>query len=417
MRLFKLMASFGLALLGSVSCANVLGIKDAELDTSGTGGTVGMGDMVGMGDTGEGCGFSWMTDCWQECADNNCCDESRACADSATCLAYIDCIKACGNDPNCVASCDKQYPEAVPLAWSLESCLGGCGCPDATEQSPTALETAINSYAEADCRKMDDCSPGWLVEEFGTVEECSARTVKQHQWLAELPGTAWVESAYVDCAKAIDDASCVDFTNWTIPECSLPGTRKNGESCDVGRQCASLVCENPHDTCGRCVEAPSEGDDCIGGVCGQGLVCSDARTCGRPRAVGEGCSGELPCQPKAICYNGVCTQLIRDEGATCDPNAGLFCDTSQKLVCSSSISQCVFTNEYLGDGESCGVDSEKGTMSGCARGVCSNDAQMICIGFGDSGASCDEAAGRYCEWPAYCSGGTCRFFWDGERCE
>jgi hypothetical protein len=427
MRLLKFMASFGLALLVPVSCANVLGIKDAELDTNGKGGTstkVGTGGTVDKGSTGgssgtsDTCGMSYATDCLQACGDSDCCEESSACADNAMCQPYINCIQACeDDDADCVTGCGTEYPEAVPLLLSIGTCVKGCGCPDTTEQPPTALESAVNSYAEAECKKMDDCSPGWLRQNYDTVEECADRLGKLYQWLSELPGTAWVESAFVDCADAIFGASCADYVNRQITECEPPGDFDNGESCDDGVQCASRVCENPTDACGECVEAPSEGDDCISGSCGHGLVCSDARTCERPRAVDEDCSGGLPCQGKAICYEDVCTQPIKEEGASCDPNTGVFCDSSQKLVCSSDISKCVFTNEYLGDGEGCGVDPEKGTMTGCARGVCSNDANMICIGLGDGGDSCDIAANRYCEWPAYCSSGTCRFYWESESCE
>jgi hypothetical protein len=420
MRPSRLVTLAGILLLMSASCAKVLGIKDAELETV----TPDVND----------CGYSSTDECSEACIEDSCCSEGSACAKNTECSDLFDCRKACAKgDDTCLNQCNKNHSAGVALYTKFVSCLNACDCAGSstggatgaggasssggassggtssggtTSTLPAAFDAAIQAYSQAHCAMYAACTPGWLSLSYGTTDECTNRMVLNHRWLAQLPGRGWDATSYIACASVIGSINCTDYTNGDYPAaCVVNGTLANGAACNVDAQCASMTCSATGTSCGICVAAPLEGGDCIAGSCGPSLTCSDNDTCERPRNLGEDCTGNMPCKGNMDCYQSKCVLPQTVSGAACDTDVNLFCDGSSRYTCYTSTSTCVFVNKYADPGSSCGVNSSTSIATLCARGAC--NSSTTCVARAADHASCDTSLDKYCEWPAFCSDNVC----------
>lgn len=388
------------------ACADVLGIKDAQLQNGGGSGDGGS-DPGGSGSGGSGavaCGMSYKTECLQTCYDTNCCEEQQDCKEDPNCAAFLDCSLQCtSGDASCYADCIEAHPDGADVMAAVGACgRDNCAlCPDSQG------DAAIAEYAKADCTKLQSCSPAWFSISFGTIADCIARSELANRWSYHVPGSGWTASVYMDCAKAWSAMSCADYLRGNRPPaCIVPGKFALGEACNSSVECQSLVCDADQLSCGVCVDAPKQGEACIRDSCENGLTCADDNTCQQLRELGEACAEGIPCALPLICYQGICVERQSTVGAACDTASNLYCDFYKSLTCYTSEKKCVAVTDYASEGESCGVDTD-GTATLCASGNCQSGSQT-CAAQAEDYEACDDTNGPYCQWPSFCSNGTCQ---------
>lgn len=404
-------------LVAPLACADILGIKDATLQTTASGGSGNEGgsDNSGGGSSGgssKSCGMSYKTECLQTCYDTNCCAEQSTCDNDTDCSALLSCAFDCPSGDNaCFTNCETAHPNGHTLLSDLVQCgKANCSlCPDA------AGDAAIAQFATATCAKLKACDPVSFSIEHGTLDECVSRSEMANRWIYQLPGATWTAAVYSACSTAWAAASCADYLNGIRPTaCEAPGTLAIGAACNSSFECQSLLCDTDGTYCGLCVAATKEGDPCVHGSCNSGLTCAQDSTCQRPRGAGEVCTATLPCAIPLACYNGSCVARQSTVGAACDTAAGLYCDTYKSLICYTSEKKCVAISEFAAVGVGCGVGSD-GTATHCAQGTCQSGTQK-CVALAKDGSSCDSDNGPYCEWPAFCVDGTCQLEGDLPNC-
>jgi hypothetical protein len=263
------------------------------------------------------------------------------------------------------------------------------------------MAAAIQQYADAACRRVDSCAPASNRWAYGGYSECVARMVLENAWEAALPGNVWTAGAMAACADAWKVAPCTQVFDPVQPAaCNVPGTRASGEPCNAGSQCATSFCKTTGWTCGVCAAQPPTGAACMADRdCGAGVAnqCMPNHTCQPARLMGQSCSDTLSCRSDLVCAQGQCTAAPSTPGATCDIATGLSCDWTHDLICSAS--RCV-AFPGLALGASCTAASYCVKLGSCTNGTCQ-------AGPTDTGA-CDDAARRFCEWPALCVSGKCQ---------
>jgi hypothetical protein len=421
----RFIGALAVVLLVATACAKVLGIKDAQLEST-------------------TCGYSSSDNCTQACIENSCCSEASACMNDSDCSDMVTCANDCGSDDEvCLTDCISSYPSAWSTFMTMSDCVSGCGCSTtgvggatgtggasgrggssplggssatAVGGSAVNLDAAIQSFAAADCAKYQACAPGWLALTYGGLPECVNRDLLQYRWIAQQSGVAWQAANYAACATALTQASCADYFSFTaLPACSVPGTLANYASCNTGFQCASQFCDTDGLSCGECIDPPLEGEYCASWSCGAGLTCADDGTCQRRRALGESCTANLPCQSLLDCYQGRCVAPLASVGAACDSSVGPYCDYAKSFVCATSTKKCVSITSWALPGQACGVDSTTSTAASCNQGYCGTG--QTCIADAKDHMACDSDVGPYCEWPAFCSSGTCHLESDVAVCK
>lgn len=109
-------------LVGSGSCAAILGDDYVIDDNQGEGGS---------GNSGSGCGDNG--DC-PACSQCSCPDELAACNASADCVGFVNCVVACPTgDQTCLDGCSGAWPAGVDPALAFTNCgcaacSASCGC-------------------------------------------------------------------------------------------------------------------------------------------------------------------------------------------------------------------------------------------------------------------------------------------------
>jgi hypothetical protein len=388
-----------LSVFVATACAKVLGIKDAELEPT-------------------TCGYSTSDSCLQSCINSSCCSETTACMNDSECSGLVSCIAGCDSaDDTCQSACYDSYLSALGNYVSMTACLSVCDCGvGGAGGIAQVLGDALTQFSKADCNRFNACAPGWSMLAYGSVAECVARDLLQYQWVMSLPGVGWKPTNFIACGNAWAAASCADYMN-SVPQaaCIVAGTFAAGEPCNSSYQCASLFCDSDGISCGECVAAPTEGEDCVTGGCAGGLTCSTNDVCRKPRGLGESCGDDYPCQTQLDCYAGLCKAPIRTTGTACDTDVNLNCDMGLNYVCALTTQKCVPVTQYASDGQDCGVVTSSASATLCSRGTC--DDTQTCVSRAADGETCDDSLGPYCEWPAFCSYGICQLESDLATCK
>jgi hypothetical protein len=92
----------------------------ADCSTTGGGGT-----PEDSGSTAGGCSLSGGGAC-QVCEQTNCCAADVACTGNSECLAYGDCLEACGDDDNsCLDTCAETNSGGVADYNAISACITG----------------------------------------------------------------------------------------------------------------------------------------------------------------------------------------------------------------------------------------------------------------------------------------------------
>ena len=330
-----------------------------------------------------------------DCGGDTCdpCVDGQSCVDAGDCESMVCLGLACQpsacddgvvngdeTDVDCGGSCQPcDDGESCVTSGDCESlvCDGGsdtCAAPTCGDgvQNQGESDTDCGGPCGATCNDGESCDDGGdcvsLVCDGGT-NTCSAPT----------------------CSDGLQNQGETDA------DCGGPcgATCSDGESCDDGGDCISLVCDGVANTC----SAPS----CSDGVQNQGETDADCGgPCGATCDPGEGCSG-----------NADCVSLVCDGGSnTCAAPScsdGVLNGTESDADCGGSCGSTCETGEGCGLGADCVslvCDPIFETCSAptCADGVQNGDETDADCG-GACGATCDDGEG--CSSAGDCLSGVC----------
>ncbi len=292
---------------------------------------------------------------------------------------------------------------AGPVAQSDGGTSGGTG----GSSGGGSLDEACADYATKYCKKYNQCSPAYLISDYGTEETCQARTKIRCLSQANASGAAVTSTQLKDCAGAKGSQTCSEFITGERPDaCIFKGTRTDGSACGEDSQCQTGLCRTNGTSCGVCGKAVSVGEKCNAeDDCEEGLQCM-AGQCKKPVANGGACRYSDDCQAESYCFDGTCVSSKTSAGHDCNESTYYSCNIHQKLFCDKAGAKVCTLINFLPAGSSCGYTDL------CASGRCkitqSNPRKGTCAAFAADGAMCNPSEGIYCQSPASCVNGSCK---------
>ncbi|HXQ22796.1 MAG TPA: hypothetical protein VN812_14050 [Candidatus Acidoferrales bacterium] len=307
----------------------------------------------------------------------------------------------CAGDLNCDG--EVTVDEILTV---VNNALSGC-------VAPVSADQACADFATANCTKLDQCVLNGSTARYGGASTCVARQTQACLTRLGATGIGNTPAAVESCVKAVPAAPCSEFDLGTIPECEAKvGTFSDNAACAFSGQCQSANCAIVNGTnCGTCAPANQPGNPCDMTSCSTGLVCVGATPQCQPRgALGGSCDADLACSAGLSCVipagmaAGTCQTAAatlgaacapKPTGAGCDPNAGLYCDsTTHTCLAATSVTagaQCGFVNPGVA---ACTDASTCFGAQGQTPGTCKANAA--------DGMPCDTQAGPSCIPPARC---------------
>jgi hypothetical protein len=264
------------------------------------------------------------------------------------------------------------------------------------------LEAACDDYQAIVCEKLDECSHFQLVASEGDMGRCRARG--KLRCLHELaPPGSGVTPEWLDrCAKAQRIAMCTAFFD-RVPECVPPsGKLTVGVPCSSDAQCTTLFCaRDATDSCGRCANAPTDGEACGKQGCGVGKSCIGG-ACVTPARAGGSCTGKGRCFGFLSCTDGQCSAPAK-VGESCDPagKGAPECDFGAGVVCDPSAKVCKLAKVAITSMATCGDLNVCGGALRCG-------AAKQCLPPIPDGGECEVDKGQFCDPPARCVDERCK---------
>jgi hypothetical protein len=223
---------------------------------------------------------------------------------------------------------------AIGVASTVAACSGrGCGSAseEQAEEAPKPKKPGVvadcERYAKTFCELYERCDKRGFDWAYADAKLCREATVAYCAYELRAPGSGDTPKLINECAEAFTKTSCDDWgTRNTPDECHPPGTRKEGEACQISAQCESYYCKTPKQgECGKCTKLPGEGDLCPDYRCKPGTLCLAGR-CAKPKKEGDTCNSDFECTATTICFRekawaftGVCTKPVAVGAACPDP--------------------------------------------------------------------------------------------------
>jgi hypothetical protein len=243
--------------------------------------------------------------------------------------------------------------------------------------SEAEADKACTSIRTASCERTARCNPKFLESSYGDKATCLAREKAVCVAVQTLPGTKLTNEQAEACAKKLAAQPC-DATD-EIPECTLPGTIADEQTCMSSNQCASGRCDGgTFSKCGTCKPAAKE----------------------TGAAVGAACTKDKDCTKWASCEGGKCAVAGKAKGQKC--NQADSCSLMLDLGCYGTT--CASGGAIVEAGASCKYDDKTKTMPYCKKGsFCASDTRK-CTPIIKDGDPCND--GRGCMYPATCDKGT-----------
>ncbi|MGH7285181.1 MAG: hypothetical protein ACRELY_26970 [Polyangiaceae bacterium] len=309
--------------------------------------------------------------------------------------------------------------------------LSGVSCAKAQDTS-IDVDQGCNEEAASICKKLSDCAPFLLQQEFGDEVTCDGQEKQECVAILQADGTGLTSNDASDCASGLRSQSCDDYNAGTlVPACGTkPGTLAGGKACIDSSQCTSGLCKvtsSSPGACGLCsVNPPGKaGDACTSATpCDLGLTCAGG-FCASGGTAGYSCSDTQPCDEGFACIapvvgdggftsgdggSGAACVALGTAGASCNA-ATTPCNTEQGFACDGASHQCSQIQLAPSDsdcdnnlnqctGGTCRASPEAGPEAG-------PDEPRICIPAATVGQSCDVIAGPDCMPPAVCLNKTC----------
>jgi hypothetical protein len=281
---------------------------------------------------------------------------------------------------------------------------------------PAPVAEACQRYAEVQCARWKECTPGRFLLDYNSDELCRARRDSACRADFLVVGRLETPADRAACTDAYGKASCRDlFFNRRIPACEAPpGSLTQGQACFRTSQCArGLNCQVEVESCGTCQPAIAAGGDCGWWAtgCPAGTACWDDRCLPTLKAA-EACkTTSAPCEDGLACLTTGCAEKTAEMGASC--SAGDLCDPMKGLHCNYTTGVCEPLPAPVPVGERCGTYTPGGGPLECgADGTCYAESTAIgairrCVARADLGQACDPATGRGCKVPLACTRGVC----------
>jgi hypothetical protein len=269
-----------------------------------------------------------------------------------------------------------------------------------------SLDEACSDYAAKFCAKLNQCSPAYLIYDYGTEEVCRSRAKISCVSEANAPNTSVTATQFKACAAAKSAQSCSDFMTDERPDaCIYKGSRIDGQACGENSQCQSGLCRTNGNLCGVCGKAVGIGEKCQGqDDCEEGLRC-DGTQCKKRVENGQACRYEQDCKVDSYCFNGTCVASKTMGGTDCNDSTYASCNINQKLYCEVDGAKVCKLITFLPAGSSCRFPET------CASGRCKitrSGEKGTCTAFAADGAMCDPKEDIYCQSPASCVNGYCK---------
>ncbi len=307
-------------------------------------------------------------------------------------------------------NCDGQVT-VDEIVVSINNALNGC-------PQGVSADQACTDFAAAQCAKLDQCVVNGTTGRYGGVSICQSR--QKQTCLARLnaPGTGNSPTDVELCAQQLPTASCGDFDLGNVPDCMAKvGTRVNGQPCAFPGQCQSSSCAVVNGTnCGTCTAPNQAGDSCATTSCSHGFVCVKSTQLCQPRGASSAtCDADHPCGSGLSCViaqgaqSGTCETAGASVGTPCDParKTEASCDQNAGLYCDGTTRSCLAVS-YGVAGSQCGFVSP--IVVNCTNAATCFGAQGqtpgMCLANAADGAACDTQAGPSCLPPAQCVTGS-----------
>jgi hypothetical protein len=278
---------------------------------------------------------------------------------------------------------------------------GGAG--GANSDGGLTPEQACVDWADALCRKDNECLNGYFATWYGDNDACVKSMVATGCNIKlGAPGSADTPATLAACAAGRRSASCAEVYENEVVACfAQRGQLGNGARCVTQSQCQSQYCAIPFGAeCGICTPLIQAGGACTGapGECAGSLTCVGG-VCGRLPDLGEACSPDVGCRFGLRCLSGRCAP---------PPAAGESCATvacGRYLVCRNGVCE---PWQYTTPGERCDVQAgpQCGRSGSCQKPDGSTSG--VCIAPVAEGQACDDLYGPYCLPWLHCNQGVCK---------
>jgi len=306
----------------------------------------------------------------------------------------------------------------VWFGLSLGLAAVSCGSSDDGPPAPRPNADQIASLARASCAYLERCEPWNLRQRYGDAAGCFTLRRAEVENEVQLPDTSTTASQVEYCERQLATHSCSDRT--ALPDCWMRGTRRIGEPCASGSQCASGSCillqrlDGPTPSCGVCSVIAGEGEACTHNICALNLTCSSSMQCIVPGREGARCADARDCAGDHDCRDGRCGPRLPVDAPCSDTTAAC----REGLVCirrADGSAKCG-APRYAGGFAACGPDPLAGTFTSCSNGACSRPEGGTCLPNLPYGAACSAVRGAKCEHGSSCVDGVCRVYF-GKMCE
>jgi hypothetical protein len=192
---------------------------------------VGIGNQPPMDDAGPACGIGYSGASCEECLEQSCCTEAKACSGDMGCSALEGCIGSClsPGDPTCRAKCTSMVPSVDSTEYDFAACMVGscarqcsisCGGlaemfgPDAAAGCQHCLQYSDDSVcseaaqcaADASCQAALRCTQvGPFQDRYQACVNAQPSKIAAHQLLSDLQKSS---ECLTDCALG-SQWSCV----------------------------------------------------------------------------------------------------------------------------------------------------------------------------------------------------------------
>lgn len=185
------------------------------------------------------------------------------------------------------------------------------------------------------------------------------------------------------------------------------GTIASCQEIDGNEVCVQVTVEQDAAVGESCGVVDNDGTERTTHLCREGLYCRltgvGLGSCAQPVAAGENCASNEICERGYLCDQGNCRTITFADsvGASCDPDARIFCDGSLGLACDEDSQACV----AVGDGT---VGSRCTSEGDSLFSLVACDSGLFCDRFATE-PTCKEPFenGAVCLGNAQCASGYC----------
>lgn len=218
-----------------------------------------------------------------------CVDEQQACGADAACVAYNDCLNACGaSDTACATKCASSNAAGKPLFDTYISCIQtACKAP-CSATCGFAFDSSMDGGAANKCFEGSCCAEGSACADDATCSSCFGAS-------SPPAATCQKNAAFAALAGCIQTSCATEF-GITPAKCgfTFDGSTDGGASntCFENSCCAEGSACDGDETCTTCLtDANADGATCAANDAYKGLVQCLTDSCADEFGLGQGGAG------------------------------------------------------------------------------------------------------------------------------